>query len=219
MADYKRERAGRAFAFELLDTTVSIKDESNSKSPVFVLTPTGGLFNRVLICGTLMDKDRSEGGKSEFWKGQLYDRTAAIQITAGEYNLEAMTVLAGIEDLPKSVAVVGKPNVYEREEKKYISIRAESINEIPEEDVKKWIIDTAEATAKRLDAMRAAKEDNAKDALIKYDVTDDDINAYKIKIVGALMTLLPKPEHNEVESEPIEVVDLRPKNDAECRRH
>lgn len=208
MGDYKREQTQRAFAFELLDSTVSLKPNDQPKAPSFLLTPTGGLFNRVMLCGTVLDKEEVEG-KSTFWRAQITDRTDTISITAGEYNEQAMIDIFGLEP-PEYVAVIGKPNLYERDGKIYISIRAESVRRVSESEVKNWILDTANATMDRLEALLEGTDENARKAMVTYDVTKDDINTYRGQILGVLATLLPK-ESREVKSEPLEIVDLRPK--------
>ncbi len=202
--------AGRVFAFELLDTTISRKDEDVEKAPIRVLTPTGGLFNRIIICGTLMDKDHIQG-KSEFWLGKLNDRTGTVIVSAGEYNPEGMSALSAIEGMPIPVAVIGKPNIYERDGDLQLSIKIESINVIPIEEVNKWIFDTAVATVKRLDDLKAESTKNAQDASNVYGTTEDDINRYKDQVIGVLKTLLPRPKPQAVESEDVEIIDMRPK--------
>lgn len=205
----KREIAHRAFVFELKDSTVTFKEGESAKAPVFLLTPTGGLFNRVLICGAVLDTDQREG-KSEFWIAQINDRTDTIQVTAGEYNPEAMAAISRLE-APMYVAVVGKPNVWEKDDKRYISIRAESVSAISESEMRKWILDAAEATVRRLEVLKQGEEETARKAALTYGMTRDDINDYKRKLIGVLDTLMPKPPAIEVKPEPLEIVDLRPR--------
>jgi len=54
----KRPVAERMFAVEYKDSSHTEKDESDLKSPRYVITPLGLEVNRVFIVGTLMKRDR-----------------------------------------------------------------------------------------------------------------------------------------------------------------
>ena len=158
MAGFSREVARRIFAEELKSSNYSFRDgeEQNQYAPQYLLTPTGAKCNRVLVVGTLTEKD-DIGGDTEYWRGRLVDPTSSILIYAGQYQPEAAQILANME-APAFVAVVGKPNLYKTEEGNIIiSLRAESIQQVDEATRNLWVMDTARRTLERLAALKNVK--------------------------------------------------------------
>ena len=72
---------------------------------------------------------------------------------AGSYQPEAMQQLARIET-PAFVAVVGKPNLYQKPDGAYlVSVRVESITVVDKDTRELWVLDAAKATLDRVDAI------------------------------------------------------------------
>lgn len=211
MADngYHRETAKRVFVGELLEASITKKEEGKEKAPVFTLTPTGALVNRVLIIGAMIDTEEFQGD-NPMWTGRLSDPTGVIQVKAGEYNPEAMAQLSQLEP-PCTVALIGKPNIYFKNDTRYVSVRAETIRSVSDDDAKTWILDTSRATIDRLKLLKESKGEHAKEAIMVYS---PDIEAYKELVDMALTSLENDRKAKRVEMEveqvePIEVVDLR----------
>lgn len=154
---YEREPARRVFASELRETRVQFKEGEDEKSPTYVLLPSGVRANRILIVGTLTEKQR-QGDQNIFYRGRVADPTGPFFIMAGSYQPEAMQQIARIEP-PAFVAVVGKPNIFETPDgKSLLSIRVESISVVDRETRDLWVLDTARDTLDRIDAMGTTED-------------------------------------------------------------
>ncbi len=147
---YVREPARRVFAAEFRDADHQMRgDEKDEKSPTYVLLPTGELCNRIFIVGTLTEKQK-QGEQNVIYRARISDPTGTFFIMAGSYQPEAMAQIAKIEP-PNFVAVVGKPNVYERDDgQKFVSVRAESVTIVDKETRDLWILETARRTLDRI---------------------------------------------------------------------
>lgn len=149
---FTREPARRVFAQELRDSDLAFRESEEHFAPLFTITPTGAKCNRVLIVGTLTEKDNI-GDDAEYWRARVTDPTGSILIYVGQYQPEAATVISEIEP-PAFVSVIGKPSVFETEDgTKLISIRAEHVSVVDAKTRDRWIIETAERTLARIEAM------------------------------------------------------------------
>ena len=152
---YEREPAKRVFAAELREATQTMKDSEDEKSPMYVLLPTGERCNRVLIAGTITQKDKV-GDQNVLYRARVSDPTGLFFVTAGSYQPEAMHQLAKIDTEAglAFVTVVGKPSVYTTPDGKiFTSVRAESILVVDQETRDLWIQDVARSTLDRVDVL------------------------------------------------------------------
>jgi RPA family protein len=148
---FEREPARRVFAGEFREIRYQFRDGDDEKSPTFVLLPTGERCNRVLVVGTLTEKQK-QGDQNIFYRGRVVDPTGTFFIMAGSYQPEAMQQLARIEP-PQFVAAVGKPSLYQTPDGSFlISVRLESITVVDREIRDVWVLDTAAETLDRIDA-------------------------------------------------------------------
>jgi len=150
---YEREPAKRVFAAELREATKTFKDTEDEKSPLYVLLPTGERCNRVLLVGTITQKDKV-GDQNILYRARISDPTGLFFVTAGSYQPEAMHQMAKIDpETPLFVAVVGKPSVYTASDGKVLtSVRAESVIVVDRETRDLWVQDAARSTLDRIDA-------------------------------------------------------------------
>jgi hypothetical protein len=84
---------------------------------------------------------------------------------------------------PAFIAVVGKPNVYERETGVVHSIRSEYINVVDVETRDHWIIDTAEHTIARIKRLSDERDDDIVKAKGHYST---DPRYYMEMVLNAL---------------------------------
>ena len=156
---YEREPAKRVFAAELREATKTIKDESDEKSPTYLLLPTGERCNRILISGAITDKVKG-GDQNVTYRAKVSDPTGMFYISASSYQPEAMLQMAKIDtEMPSFVTVVGKPNAYTTPDGRVlVSVRAESIQVVDRETRDMWAADTAKATLKRVEQMFSDEE-------------------------------------------------------------
>jgi RPA family protein len=221
MASFAREVARRVYAQELRDSDLSFRENEDQYAPLYLITPTGARCNRVLVVGTLTEKDNL-GDDVEYWRGRVADPTGSIFVYAGQYQPDAAQALAGTEP-PAFVAVVGKPSVYETEDgTRLISIRAESVQRVDAEIRDRWVLESAARTLDRLGAFKAflgmggADAFSSGDELLKKpqaagDVADigkahlhysPDLERYRQMVAKALESL-----KGEISEPKAEVVD------------
>lgn len=168
MAGFAREVARRVFASELRDSDLSFRENEEQYAPLYLITPTGARCNRVLLVGTLTEKDNL-GADVEYWRGRIADPTGSIFVYAGQYQPDAAQALAATEP-PAFVAVVGKPSVYETEDgKRLISVRAESVRRVDVDTRDRWILETAARTLDRIEAFKAFVVTGGADAFSSGD--------------------------------------------------
>jgi RPA family protein len=168
---FEREPARRVFAGELRECRYQFKDGEDEKSPTFVLLPTGERCNRIFLVGTLTEKTR-QGEQNMFYRGRVVDPTGTFFVMAGSYQPEAMQQLAKIET-PAFVAVVGKPNLYQKPDGTVmVSVRVESITTVDKDTRDIWVLDTAERTLDRIDAFKNGTTPDVTKAKEQYPAVD-----------------------------------------------
>lgn len=168
MAGFAREVARRVFASELRDSDLSFRENEDQYAPLYLITPTGARCNRVLLVGTLTEKDNL-GDDVEYWRGRVADPTGSIFVYAGQYQPDAAQALSATEP-PAFVAVVGKPSVYETEDgTRLISVRAESVQRVDAETRDRWVLESAARTLDRIEAFKSFLEMGGADAFSSGD--------------------------------------------------
>ena len=172
-----RQPAKRAFATEFEDASEIFQEGDSDRSPKFAMLPTGERANRVLAVGTLTEAE-DIGDDSEYWQARVSDPSGTFFIYAGQYQPEAMAALRSIE-APEYVAVVGKPRSYETDDgETLVSLTPESISVVEEGTRDQWVVETAEQTLDRVDAIEdvqmgaepSADIEHARDAYGEFDV-------------------------------------------------
>ncbi len=152
-----REMAVRLFAAELNSSNYELR-EGDEKSSVFVVTPLGAKVNRVLVMGVLAELDSRDAEGGRMHTAKVTDPTGDFRVSAGQYQETASRALESIA-VPSYVAVVGKAKTYSPEEGTvYVSIRAEEVAQVTQEQRDFWIYETCSETSKRIGAMKAAHE-------------------------------------------------------------
>lgn len=172
-----REVAKRLFATELREADHMFKEDDDEYAPSYLLLPSGGKANRVLVVGTLTEKE-DRGG---YYSARINDSTGNFLVYAGQYQPEAADALRDI-DAPAYVAVVAKPDTFETDEGDIIStLRPEHIVEVDEEVRNTWIGETAEDTIERLELdvdddeyVKMADEHYGEE---RADIVDDVVDA------------------------------------------
>ncbi|OPY27509.1 MAG: hypothetical protein A4E28_01993 [Methanocella sp. PtaU1.Bin125] len=180
-----REVARRVFAKEFNASNMLFKESEDQYSPQYVLTPTGAKCNRVFIVGTLTEKS-DIGNDSEYWRGRVTDPTGAFTIYAGQYTPEAAQALSDIE-VPSFVAVIGKPSSYKGQDgNPVITVRPEIIVPVDGDTRDLWVKDAIEATAERLQALKAGSTPDAVKAKEHYNPNVDE---YRTMLQNAAKSL------------------------------
>jgi RPA family protein len=181
---YVREVAHRVFAAELKESNLQSKEGQDQYSPQYLITPTGAKCNRIFIVGTLTETE-DVGTDSEFWRGRIVDPTGAFYVTAGQYQPEAAQVLAKTAP-PEFIAVIGKPTIFTTKEGNVLtSIRAESMHVVDAATRDRWVVETANLTAKRL----ARLQGNEPDAVKAREHYSTDVEQYKAMVAMAIESM------------------------------
>lgn len=182
---YVREVAHRVFAAELKESNLQTKEGQDEQFPKqYLLTPTGAKCNRIFIVGTLTETE-NVGTDSDFWRGRIVDPTGAFYVTAGQYQPEAAQVLARTAP-PEFIAVIGKPTIFTTKEGNILtSIRAESMHVVDAATRDRWVVETANLTAKRI----ARLQGNEPDAVKAREHYSTDVEQYKAMVEMALESM------------------------------
>jgi RPA family protein len=179
-----RQPAKRAFAAEFEDASEIFQDGDDERSPKFAVLPTGANANRVFAVGTLTETKDVANGSDEYWQARVVDRTGTFFVYAGQYQPEAMETLREIQ-CPEYVAVVGKPRTYENEGDMRVSLTPESVTVVDQETRDRWVVETAEQTLDRIEAMEAGEGDDIARAQEAYG-EDADMHEYNQEVKDAL---------------------------------
>jgi len=190
-----REVARRVFAQEFNDAGYTFKESDDERAPVYLLLPTGEKANRVLLVGTLTEKE-DVGDDAEYWRGRIVDPSGTFFVYAGQYQPDAASMLRDLEP-PAYVSVVGKPRTYETDDGSVnVSVRPESITVVDAATRDRWVVETAERTLERVEAFEDEGNEYARMAEERYDVPPE---RYTEVAVSALQSL---ESTDELEPEP-----------------
>lgn len=199
----RREIARRVFAVEFDESTHSYRSGEEERAPIYVVSPTGALINRLFVVGVLTE---STWVNEETVRARIADPTGSFVVYAGQYQQEARSQLADLED-PAFVAVTGKANVFEPEggDRIWTSIRPEAVAEVDPETRDRWVVNTADRTLDRIGRLAAAmRGDGPEDEGINrareaYDPTESYLAALYDRCVAALEVVA--GERDEVDTD------------------
>ncbi len=172
-----RQVAHRLFATEYNDSTHTFKEGDDERSPKFALTPTGYAMNRAFFVGTITET-KDVGNDGEYWQARVVDPTGVFYVYAGQYQPEAAAFIRNCNP-PEYVAVLGKPNTYERDNGDInVSVRPERITAVNADCRDRWLTETADRTMDRIVAFKNGQSPRFDEAVERYDTgIDDYINA------------------------------------------
>ena len=147
-----REPAWRVFAHEFNQSTLQYK-EDEEHGPTYVISPTGAKMNRMFVVGVLTEVE--DLASSDLRRAHIADPTGSFTVYAGKYQADTAAFLAQAE-VPQFITVLGRARLYTRNETSYASIWPKEVNPTTETIRNNWVINTAERTLDRLEALRIA---------------------------------------------------------------
>ena len=160
---FARQRAVRLFAQEYRDASL-IEEGSGEYDPSFVITKIGAKINRVLVCGVIDRMERREGDSGPNYSGHVRDPTGSYLFSVASFQPELHPdfeeLMARFESGDRFLlALVGKARWFETEDGgMFTSLRAEEFTVIDRECYTNWLVETAEATLRRIDAHSTSLE-------------------------------------------------------------
>ena len=160
---FTRQSAVRLFAQEYRDASLT-EEGSGEYDPSFVITKIGAKINRALVCGVIDRMERREGDSGPNYSGHVRDPTGSYLFSVASFQPELHPdfeeLLARFESGDRFLlALVGKARWFETEDGgMFTSLRAEEFTVIDRECYTNWLVETAEATLRRIDAHSTALE-------------------------------------------------------------
>ena len=160
---FARQSAVRLFAQEYRDASL-IEEGSGEYDPSFVITKIGAKINRVLVCGVIDRMERREGDSGPNYSGHVRDPTGSYLFSVASFQPELHPdfeeLMARFESGDRFLlALVGKARWFETEDGgMFTSLRAEEFTVIDRECYTNWLVETAEATLRRIDAHSTSLE-------------------------------------------------------------
>ncbi len=154
---FARQSAVRLFAQEYRDASLT-EEGSGEYDPSFVITKIGAKINRALVCGVIDRMERREGDSGPNYSGHVRDPTGSFLFSVASFQPELHPdfeeLMARFESGDRFLlALVGKARWFETEDGgMFTSLRAEEFTVIDRECYTNWLVETAEATLRRIDA-------------------------------------------------------------------
>ena len=217
-----RQSAIRIFANEYRHA--SLPDEGSGEyDPSFIITKIGAKINRALVCGVIDRVERREGENGPNYSGHIRDPTGTHLFNVASFLPELQP---DFEDLMARyetgdrflLALVGKARWFETEDGGiFTSLRAEEFSIIDKECYTNWLVQTADATLRRIDAHSSSLESDLNPAALEAagvpsDLVDGlilarghygdfDSEAYQVGVLQALSIATGRTNVIETEAE------------------
>ena len=218
-----RQSAIRIFANEYRDSSLP-EEGSGEYDPSFIITKIGAKVNRALVCGVIDRVERRESENGPNYSAHIRDPTGTHLFNVASFQPELHPdfeeLMARYETGDRFLlALVGKARWFETEDGGiFTSLRAEEFTIIDKECYTNWLVQTADATLRRIDAHAASLESDltpaALDAAgVPSDLVDGlilarghygefDPEAYRVGVLQALSTATGKTSVIEAQPEP-----------------
>ena len=158
-----RQTAIRLFAQEYMDADLP-EEGAGEYDPSFVITKLGAKVNRALVGGVIDRVERREAESGSFYTAHLRDPTGTHRFEVASFQPE---LHADIEEILNRfengdrflMLLVGRARWFETEDGGvYTSFRAEEFSIVDKDLYTHWLVETSEATLRRLDAYEASME-------------------------------------------------------------
>ena len=195
-----RQSAVRIFAEEFRGASL-IQQGIGEFDPSFVITRLGARVNRCLVAGVIDGLERRETENGQSFSGQIRDPTGVFYFNVApfqpELHAETEELLARFETGDRFLlSMVGRARANETEDGGvFTSIRAEDFTIIEQDRYKIWLVETADATLRRLAAHKSYAEGESPEtpddlseglALSKGHYSDFDTEEYRVGVLRAL---------------------------------
>ena len=196
------EGAARVFASDFNSATLLVPG-SESQSPAWVVTPGGAWCRLLYLAGALTEV--SESG--DLLHCRLADPTGAFDLVIGGRSSAIADLFRKIP-VPSFVTVSGTAQCYQKNGSTVVTVRPDHVQQVDRRIRDAWVLETAEKTIARLEALLCAIEGTSIDeracAVIRhYALTKDRLRAHLTMVECAVQGVQP------VESGPVTPIDPR----------
>ena len=193
----KRQSAIRLFAQEYSESNLT-EQGVGEYDPSFVITKLGIKVNRALFCGVIDRLEKREGDNGPSFNGQIRDPTGINRFNVASFQPELQAEMEELFARFESgdrflMAIVGKSRWFEGDEGGiFTSFRVEEFTVINQELYMNWLIDTSDATLRRLNFYEQSLElELNKETLISSGLPEDLVDG----------TLLARQHYSNVDTE------------------
>ncbi|MFL2958299.1 MAG: hypothetical protein ACJZ4Z_05875 [Candidatus Thalassarchaeaceae archaeon] len=193
----KRQSAIRLFAQEYSESNLT-EQGVGEYDPSFVITKLGIKVNRALFCGVIDRLEKREGDNGPSFNGQIRDPTGINRFNVASFQPELQAEMEELFARFESgdrflMAIVGKSRWFEGDEGGiFTSFRVEEFTVINQELYMNWLIDTSDATLRRLNFYEQSLElEPNKETLISSGFPKDLVDG----------TLLARQHYSNVDTE------------------
>ena len=193
----KRQSAIRLFAQEYSESNLT-EQGVGEYDPSFVITKLGIKVNRALFCGVIDRLEKREGDNGPSFNGQIRDPTGINRFNVASFQPELQAEMEELFARFESgdrflMAIVGKSRWFEGDEGGiFTSFRVEEFTVINQELYMNWLIDTSDATLRRLNFYEQSLElELNKEALMSSGFPKDLVDG----------TLLARQHYSNVDTE------------------
>ncbi len=193
----QRQSAIRLFAQEFSESNLT-EQGVGEYDPSFVITKLGIKVNRALFCGVIDRLEKREGDNGPSFNGQIRDPTGINRFNVASFQPELQAEMEELFARYESgdrflMAIVGKSRWFEGDEGGiFTSFRVEEFTVINQEAYMNWLIDTSDATLRRLNFYEQSLElELNKESLIASGFPKDLVDG----------TLLARQHYSNVDTE------------------
>lgn len=159
-----RQPAIRMFAREYFESDL-IEKGSGEYDPTFVITKLGAKVNRMMVAGLLERMERRDSDNGANYRGAIRDPTGLHMFSVASFQPELHAqmeeLLAKFEqnEGPILLLAIGKCNPYQSDEGNvFTGIRLEQYTTIDGEGNANWLVETADATLRRIDIFQKSRD-------------------------------------------------------------
>ena len=220
----KRQSAIRLFAQEFSEANLT-EQGVGEYDPSFVITKLGIKVNRALVSGVIERLERREGDNGPSFSGVLRDPTGNHRFNIAPFQTELQLDIEELHARFESgdrflMALVGKSRWFEGDDGGiFTSFRAEEFSVIDQETYMHWLIDTSDATMRRLKSHENSlgvelTQDSLKSSNVPSDLIDGtimsrqhypdfDSETYRLGVLKALSSALGRNNVTEIEDDKV----------------
>ena len=159
-----RQPAIRMFAREYFESNL-LEQGEGEYAPNFVITKLGAKTNRMMVAGLLEKMERQDTDNGANYRGSIRDPTGLHMFSVASFQPELHSQMEELLSRfdqnvePILLLVIGKCNPFQSEDGNvFTGIRLEQFSTIDSEGNANWLVETADATLRRIDYFQKSRD-------------------------------------------------------------